>query len=67
MTSFRKLWFHLIRKYILRKVEQHNSQEWFDGEISEVIKNHDYRKLLKTLKNLHYMSVWNYTMQINMR
>ena len=27
---------------------KHNSQEWFDGEISEAIKNHD--KLLKKFK-----------------
>ena len=26
---------------------KHNSQEELDGEISEAIKNHDYRKLFK--------------------
>ena len=29
---------------------KHNSQELFEGEISEAIKNHDYRKLLKKKK-----------------
>ena len=47
MTSFRELWLHLISKYLLQKEGQRNPQEWFDGEISEGIKNHDYRKLLK--------------------
>ena len=52
MTSFRELWLHLISKYLLQKEGQHNPQEWFDGEISEGIKNHDYRKLLKKKKKI---------------
>ena len=44
---------------------KHNSQKWFDGEISEAIKNRD--KLLKKLKNLDYISIRNYIMRLDLR
>ena len=41
---------------------KHNSQEWFDDEISEAIKNLD--KSSKKLKKLDYISVRNYIMRL---
>ena len=41
---------------------KHNSQEWFDGEISEAIKNLD--KSSKKIKKLDYISVRNYIMRL---
>ena len=47
-----------------RKIK-HNSQEWFDGEISKAIKNRD--KSLKNLKDLGYISISNCIMQLDVR
>ena len=44
---------------------KHNSQEWFDGEISEAIKNCD--TLLKNLKDLDYKSIRSCIMLLNIR
>ena len=44
---------------------KHNSQEWFHGEISEVIKNRD--KLLKNFKNLDYISISNYIIRLDIK
>ena len=44
---------------------KHNFQEWFDGEISEAIKNCE--KLLKKLKDLDYIWIRNYIMWLNIR
>ena len=42
-----------------------NSQKWFDVEISEAIKNRD--KLLKKLKDLHYISIRICIMRLDIR
>ena len=47
-----------------RKIK-HNSQEWFDGEISKAIKNRD--KSLKNLKDLGYISISNCIMRLDVR
>ena len=44
---------------------KHNSQKWFDVEISEAIKNRD--KLLKKLKDLDYISIRNCIMRLDIR
>ena len=46
---------------------KHNSQEQFDGEISEAIKNHDYQKLLKKKKSRLHISMEIYMMWIDVR
>ena len=60
MTTFRKLWLQLIRQHQLKKEEYKHSQEWFDDEISEAIKNCD--KFLKNLKDLGYILIRNFIM-----
>ena len=47
-----------------RKIK-HNSQEWFDGEISKAIKNRD--KSLKNLKDLGDISISNCIMRLDVR
>ena len=44
---------------------KHNSQEWFDGDISEAIKNRD--KLFKKFKSLDYVSIRNNIMRLAIR
>ena len=44
---------------------KHNSQEWFDGDISEAIKNRD--KLFKKFKSLDYISIRNNIMRLAIR
>ena len=48
MTSFRKLFMLLIRPPLKERRVKQNSQEWFDGEIADEIKNQD--KLFKKFK-----------------
>ena len=48
MTSFRKLFMLLIRSPLKERRVKQNSQEWFDGEIADEIKNQD--KLFKKFK-----------------
>ena len=49
MTSFRKLRLQIKVAPIKEKRIKHNSEEQFDGEISEAIKNRD--KLLKKIRS----------------
>ena len=44
---------------------KHNSQEWFDGDISEATKNRD--KLFKKFKSLDYISIRNNIMRLAVR
>ena len=44
---------------------KHNSQEWFDGEISQAIENRD--KLLKKFKRSRHMSIRNCGKQLDIR
>ena len=44
---------------------KHNSQEWFDGEISQAIENRD--KLLKKFKRSRHMSTRNCGKQLDIR
>ena len=48
MTSFRKLFMLLIKSPLKERRVKQNSQEWFDGEIADEIKNQD--KLFKKFK-----------------
>ena len=45
---------------------KYNSQEWFDGEISEAIKNRD-KLLKKILKDRDYISISNCIMRLDIR
>ena len=44
---------------------KHNSQEWFDGEISEAIKNRG--EFLKKIKDLGYISISNCIVRLDIR
>ena len=45
---------------------KYNSQEWFDGEISEATKNRD-KLFKKILKDRDYISIINCIMRLDIR